>query len=381
LLWAATGLPRNNGRNGLPGCEADDIARHGNKTASIGRIPTFDVDRRRLLVWPQRQINVTISDMLKVRDMQRIQQENAHTAGRNGGLQPALPRRCRTLLRIALCTVATVLVVVESPPVSSQQSPRPFDTMLPGEIMWPEAAIELTDEPVVPPLVPCIVIDPGHGYRDYGVVGIGGTREKDVVMDIALSIQKLAQADGRIEVKLTRRGDETVSLVQRADVANLARGTGPADALVSIHVAASFDPGVTGFQVYYPGGGAGDFDIEGVFEIGKGPQHSMKRRWSRQYKEHVRDSELLAQKIDGRIDAALITRRGDARHAPLRLLRVVDMPSCLVEVGVISNSIEEVQMEGKPFRQRCAEAIYNGLYDFFKPTVSAGIISPPEGSR
>jgi len=309
--------------------------------------------------------------------MRRIQQDNAGTARRKAGSRPALSR---ALLRIVFCTVAMALAAVESPPVSSQQSERPFDIMLPDEMMWPEPAIELIEEPAVPPLVPYIVIDPGHGYRDYGVVGIGGTREKDVVMDIAQSIQKLAQADGRIEVKLTRRGDETVSLVQRADVANLARGSAPADALVSIHVAASFDPRVTGFQVYYPGGGAGDFDIEGVFEIGKGPQHLMKRRWDRQYKEHVRDSELLAQKIDGRMDAALITRRGDARHAPLRLLRVVDMPSCLVEVGVISNSIEEARLEGKPFRQRCAEAIYNGLYDFFKPTVSAGAVSPPEGS-
>ena len=247
--------------------------------------------------------------------------------------------------------------------------------------MWPEVLIEPIDEPAVPPLVPYVVIDPGHGYRDYGVVGIAGTREKDVIMDIALEIQKLAQADGRIEIKLTRKGDETVSLVQRANTANLARGAGPADALVSIHVATSFDPSVTGFQVYYPGGGAGDFEIEGVIEIGQARPDSMKRRWSRQYKKHVRDSEILAQKVDGRMDAALITRRGVTRHAPLRLLRVVDMPSCLVEVGVISNSSEEAQLEGKLFRRRCAEAIYNGLYDFFEPTVTGGRVPQPEGYR
>ena len=326
-------------------------------------------------------MNLTVSDMVKVRAMRRIQQDNADTVRRKAGPSPAWPARSRALLRITLCAVAAALVAVESPFVSGQQSLRPFDTALPEGVIWPEVPIELIEEPPVPPLVPCIVIDPGHGYRDYGVVGIGGTREKDIVMDIALRIQKLAQADGRIEVKLTRRGDETVSLVQRADVANLARGSAPADALVSIHVATSFDPNVTGFQIYYPGGGAGDFDIEGVFEIGQARQHSMKRRWSRQYKEHVRDSELLAQKVDGRMDAALLTRRGDARHAPLRLLRVVDMPSCLVEVGVISNSIEETRLEGKLFRQRCAEAIYNGLYDFFEPTVTAGTIPAPEGSR
>ena len=282
---------------------------------------------------------------------------------------------------IGLCAIAAAMIAVESPPVSSQQSIRPLDTTLSDEIMWSDVLIEQINEPAAPPLVPCVVIDPGHGYRDYGVVGIAGTREKDVVMEIALEIQKLAQTDGRIEIKLTRKGDETVSLVQRADTANLARGIRPANALVSIHVATSFDPNVTGFQIYFPGGGAGDFDIEGVFEIGQTRQDSMKRRWSRQYKEHVRDSEILAQKVDGRMDAALITRRGVARHAPLRLLRVVDMPSCLVEVGVISNSGEEAQLEGKLFRRRCAEAIYNGLYDFFEPTVTGGGVPPTESHR
>jgi len=335
-------------------------------------VPTFDLEHRCLLICRQRQINVTISDILTVRAMRPIQHSNADTSGRQADPCPVRPTRSRTLLIMGLCAVATAMISVESPPVSGQQSIRPLDTTLSDEIMWSEVLFQPIDEPAPPPLVPCVVIDPGHGYRDYGVVGIAGTREKDVVMDIALEIQKLAQADGRIEVKLTRKGDETVPLVQRADTANLARGLGPANALVSIHVATSFDPNVTGFQVYYPGGGAGDFDIEGVFELGHATQDSMKRLWSRQYKEHVRDSEILAQKVDGRMDAALITRRGEARHAPLRLLRVVDMPSCLVEVGVISNSIEETQLEGKPFRRRCAEAIYNGLYDFFEPTVTGG---------
>jgi len=249
------------------------------------------------------------------------------------------------------------------------QSPDTPDFVPDEDFMWLTEPAALIGGPPGPARAPLVVIDPGHGYRDYGVVGVGGTREKDIVLEIAQYIKQLADEDTSIEVRLTRKGDDTVPLVQRADSANRAGGTGPADAFVSVHVATWFDPTVAGFQVYYPGGGADDFDIEDVFEIGKTGQRTMKHRWdrpyNRQYKGHVRQSELLAQTLDARMDAALKKRRGEPRHAPLRLLRIVDMPSCLIEVGTISNSGEEARLEGTLFRHRCGEAIYNGLRDFF----------------
>lgn len=212
--------------------------------------------------------------------------------------------------------------------------------------------------------MPVVVLDPGHGYRDYGVVGIGGIQEKAFVLDIARRIRKIALKDGVIDVKLTRKGDESHKLVDRANMANRADGTGPADALVSIHLATSLDLNVTGYQVYYAGGGAGDFDLDGVFEIGVQRQTSQIRRWNRQYKRHVPRSEMLARRIDGQMDKALLRRRDDVRHAPLRLLRIVNMPSCLIEVGVISNGGEEARLKSDRTRDKCAAAIYEGLLDF-----------------
>jgi len=312
-----------------------------------------------------------------------------HNSSARGEAPPRRDRHAvwRTAARHSFGTVVTVLVLLQIPCVSGQEPVAPLDISdigLPEELPWPEASLDRLRVPSAPPLVPCVVIDPGHGYRDYGAVGVAGTREKDVVLKIAQEIKRRADEEGVIEVKLTRVGDDTVSLVQRANIANRAGGAGPADAFVSIHVATWFDPTVTGFQVYYPGGGAGDFDIESVLEFSKGRQNTtemIKRRWNRQYKRHVRASEQLALRIDGRMDAALIKRRGDARHAPLRLLRAVDMPSCLIEVGVISNSGEEARLEGKLFRERCAEAIYTGLLDFFKQMRPTRADATPAGSR
>jgi len=275
----------------------------------------------------------------------------------------------------------TLLLAVCISPTTSGQSVQMLAPDPTEELIWREEPANLVEEPPSEPFIPRVVIDPGHGYRDYGVVGVGGSREKDIVMDIALNIQELAQNDGRIEIRLTRKGNNTVSIIQRANIANRAGSTGPADALVSIHVAASFDPTVTGFQVYYPGGGAGDFEIEGVFELGKTRQGETTRRWNRQYKRHVRDSELLAGHIDARLDDALIKRRAKMRHAPLRLLRAVDMPSCLVEVAVISNSGEEARLAGKLFQQRCARSIYEGLCDFFKLSADSQVSTLSAGSR
>jgi len=75
-----------------------------------------------------------------------------------------------------------------------------------------------------------VVIDPGHGGKDPGAIGIGGLQEKNVILPISLEVTRILQQQG-IDVRLTRDSDFFVTLQGRTDLANRI----DADLFVSIH--------------------------------------------------------------------------------------------------------------------------------------------------
>ncbi|MDJ0557558.1 MAG: N-acetylmuramoyl-L-alanine amidase, partial [Microcystis sp. M53599_WE4] len=64
-----------------------------------------------------------------------------------------------------------------------------------------------------------VVIDPGHGGKDPGAIGIGGLQEKNVILPISLEVTRILQQQG-IDVRLTRDSDFFVTLQGRTDLAN-----------------------------------------------------------------------------------------------------------------------------------------------------------------
>ena len=91
-----------------------------------------------------------------------------------------------------------------------------------------------------------IVIDPGHGGTEHGAVGVNGTREADIALQLSLRIQKYLSENKDIEVILTRTKDVSVSLHERAKIANGAN----ADLFVSIHANAAHVDWMHGIETY-----------------------------------------------------------------------------------------------------------------------------------
>lgn len=168
-----------------------------------------------------------------------------------------------------------------------------------------------------------VVIDPGHGGRDPGAIGIGGLREVDVITPIALQVARQLEQQG-IQVVLTRQGDYFVDLAPRVEIAKRAN----ADVFVSIHANAinMRRPDVNGIEVYHFGRG-----------------------------------EDLARAIHASIlQSVNIADRG-VRRARFFVLRNNPMPAVLVEVGFVTGAEDAPKLSDPSFRSQMADAIARGI--------------------
>jgi len=92
-----------------------------------------------------------------------------------------------------------------------------------------------------------IVIDVGHGGKDSGAIGINGTFEKDIVLDIALEILRINEkSEMPLDIYLTRYSDSLISLSDRTKLAKVLK----ADLFISLHWNHSGNPNARGVEVY-----------------------------------------------------------------------------------------------------------------------------------
>ncbi len=171
-----------------------------------------------------------------------------------------------------------------------------------------------------------VAIDPGHGGRDPGAVGIGGLREKDVVMPISQEVAQRLEAAG-IDAVLTRNNDWEVDLQPRVDVAERVNAT----VFVSIHANAidMSRPDVNGIETYY-------------YQTGTG----------------------LARSIHNSVLRATGGPDRGVRQARFYVLRNSSMPAVLVEVGFVTGAEDAPKLANPAYRSLLAEAIARGILEY-----------------
>ena len=202
----------------------------------------------------------------------------------------------------------------------------------PGFAKAPKDSIFQGDIPPVPASDrPRIIIDPGHGGDDPGTIGIGGVREKDIILPISLDVAEILRKQD-IEVIMTRDSDYFVSLQGRTDMANNI----DADLFVSIHANAInlSRPDVNGLETYY-------------------------------YQNGRRLAEVIHWSI---LNGVEIDNRG-IRRARFYVLRHSAMPAVLVEVGFLTGAVDNSRLKDPDHRRRMAEAIANGIMQYIKQSL------------
>jgi len=213
-----------------------------------------------------------------------------------------------------------------------------------------------------------VVIDPGHGGKDNGARGRGRLYEKEVALAIGLKLKELIEERAGMKVVLTRTGDYFVPLKERTAIANHAKEGMPADLFISIHTNAHKSPKVGGFEAFYISD-AIDPDAEAtaalenaVIDFERGPDGVADTGltpilWDLQFTEFVFQSSELAYAAQEELGKRLNSRNRGVRQAQFIVLAGVAMPSILVEVGFISNRVEEANLKTADFRNRCAQAL------------------------
>lgn len=218
-----------------------------------------------------------------------------------------------------------------------------------------------------------IVIDPGHGGVDPGTIGPNGTWEKNIALAYARTLRRKLLATGRYQVTLTRNRDVFLSLRRRISIAR-ARG---ADLFVSLHADSIANPKLRGAHVYTLSEGASDAEaaalaakenksdlIAGVDLSGQSDDVTNILIDLAQ-RETMNQSAIFARTLIGELRRTTKVIRKSHRFAGFVVLKSPDVPSILVELGYLSNPIEERLLRQKKHRERMAGAIVRGIDRYF----------------
>ena len=215
-----------------------------------------------------------------------------------------------------------------------------------------------------------IVIDPGHGGHDPGVLG-RGLDEATLVLDVALRLERLLHKEPGVDVVLTRRTDVYVPLEERTEIANRQN----ADMFLSIHANASRNEDARGIETFYLSF-ASSPDAEAV----AARENSASTREMHQLPDLIKAITLNNKLDESRdlatmVQEALVTnlrksnrqiRSRGVKKAPFVVLIGAAMPSVLAEISFVSNRQELTLLKTPVYRQKIAEALFDAVAKYRK---------------
>lgn len=211
-----------------------------------------------------------------------------------------------------------------------------------------------------------IVIDPGHGGKDPGAIGSQGTREKDIVMDIALRLRDRLRQNSQYTVLLTRETDTFVSLADRVKFSN----SNKADLFISLHINALPQKESNVTETFYFGPPSEPYTLRLAEQENRGSKilsgdfKNMIEKIGMVLKQQ--ESANLAATIQDNLFSNLqkydreIVNNG-TKIAPFVVLLGVDAPSVLVEISCISKKEEEEKLNDTAYRERIITSLEAGI--------------------
>jgi N-acetylmuramoyl-L-alanine amidase len=218
-----------------------------------------------------------------------------------------------------------------------------------------------------------IVLDAGHGGRDFGAIGVSGAREKDITLGITLKLGKLIEKHlPGVRVVHTRKDDRFVELDRRGQIANEAEGK----LFISIHANSlkKKPSNLRGFEVYLLRPGRTEEAVaiaereNSVIQLEEGYEERYQELTEENFilvtmaqSAHVRASEMFADVAQQEMEDHLSIPNRGVKQAGFLVLVGASMPNVLVETAYLSNREDERFLKSEDGQKKIAEALFKAI--------------------
>ena len=224
-----------------------------------------------------------------------------------------------------------------------------------------------------------VALDPGHGGEDPGAIGPNGTREKDIVLQIAHRLRERINASSvngnPMRAFLTRDADFFVPLGVRVQKARRVQ----ADLFVSIHADAFTTPAARGASVFalsqsgasssaarWLANKENEADKVGGVNVGNHEVQVQRALLDMSTTAQINDSLKLGGAMLGEIRGiGARLHKPQVEQAGFAVLKAPDIPSVLVETAFISNPEEEANLRSVSYQESLSDALMRGIQRYF----------------
>ncbi len=219
-----------------------------------------------------------------------------------------------------------------------------------------------------------VALDPGHGGEDPGAIGPAGTREKDVVLQIAQRLRDRINQQPNMRAYLTRDADFFVPLHIRVQKARRVQ----ADLFISIHADAFFtdrpqgasvfalsDRGASSSAAKWMADKENSADLVGGVNVKAKDAQVQKALLDMSTTAQINDSLKLGSAMLGEIGSVGKLHKRRVEQAGFAVLKAPDIPSVLVETAFISNPDEEAKLRSDDYQVQLADALMRGITRYF----------------
>lgn len=219
-----------------------------------------------------------------------------------------------------------------------------------------------------------VAIDPGHGGEDPGATGASGSREKDVVLQIAQRLRAKIDSQPNMRAMMTRDADFFVPLNVRVQKARRVQ----ADLFVSIHADAFLSPEAKGASVFalsergasstaarWMANKENASDLIGGANMGNKDAQVARVLLDLSTTAQINDSLQVGKAVLAEIGGVNRLHKGSVEQAGFAVLKAPDIPSILVETAFISNPEEERKLNDESHQEQLANAILRGIKNYF----------------
>ena len=214
-----------------------------------------------------------------------------------------------------------------------------------------------------------IVIDPGHGGKDPGAIGVGGIMEKDVVLSIAKKLALKLKNEMGVQVVLTRNDDRFVALEDRTHRANAE----DADLFISLHMNASASGEARGVETYYLDNTSDEAALRLAARENGGARKNVSdlqfilSDMTQNLK--LEDSITLAHRLQQSVVGGMTETVGEVRDLGVKtalfyVLVGARMPSVLVEMFFVTHRVEGPAMSREASQDAMANSLFDGIQKY-----------------